>query len=110
MAGLRRARLAVVAAVLLPGPLAAAKPTEPMASARAPAAGPRPVFRTVGRDVIPRDVVKTLAQDTRGFLWVATGGGRVRHDGYRCRRLAGDHPDRAAGRRGSGGAAKAAAW
>ena len=93
MAGLRRALLAVVAAVLLPGPLAAAKPTEPMASARAPAAGPRPVFRTVGRDVIPRDVVKTLAQDTRGFLWVATGDGLVRHDGYRFQPLERDHPD-----------------
>lgn len=48
-----------------------------------PLASPR--FETVGAGVIPRDVVPTLAQDKAGFLWVATGDGLVRYDGYRFR-------------------------
>ncbi len=46
-----------------------------------------PRFETVGAGVIPRDVVPTLAQDKAGFLWVATGDGLVRYDGYRFRPL-----------------------
>ncbi len=53
--------------------------------AQNPLAAPR--FETVGAGVIPRDVVPTLAQDTAGFLWVATGDGLVRYDGYRFRPL-----------------------
>jgi len=34
---------------------------------------------------IPRDVVATMVQDRAGFLWIATGDGLVRHDGYRFR-------------------------
>lgn len=59
----------------------------------APTPSARPALRAIGRGAIPRDVVKTLAQDTRGFLWVATGDGLVRHDGYRFEPLLRDHPD-----------------
>lgn len=52
-----------------------------------------PRFETVGRDAIPRQVVKTLAQDSRGFLWVATGDGLVRFDGYRFQPVERDHAD-----------------
>lgn len=43
----------------------------------------RPHFVAVGQEAIPRGVVATLAQDRAGFLWVATGDGLVRYDGYR---------------------------
>jgi diguanylate cyclase (GGDEF)-like protein len=32
---------------------------------------------------IPRDVVPSLAQDGEGFLWIGTGDGLARYDGYR---------------------------
>jgi diguanylate cyclase (GGDEF)-like protein len=37
----------------------------------------------VGADSIPRDVVSAVTQDRAGFLWVGTGNGLVRYDGYR---------------------------
>jgi diguanylate cyclase (GGDEF)-like protein len=42
-------------------------------------------FDAVGGAAIPRGVVAALAQDSAGFLWIATGDGLVRHDGYRFR-------------------------
>ena len=39
----------------------------------------------VGADQIPRDVVASVAQDGHGFIWVGTGDGLVRYDGYRFR-------------------------
>ncbi|MCV2353556.1 diguanylate cyclase [Paucibacter sp. B2R-40] len=42
-------------------------------------------FESVGADAIPRGVVASLAQDKAGFIWVATGDGLVRYDGYRFR-------------------------
>ncbi len=60
------------AAEARPVPLASEIPVEPH-------------FETVGAGAIPRDVVATLAQDTAGFVWIATGDGLVRHDGYRFR-------------------------
>ena len=44
-----------------------------------------PRFESVGVGIIPRDVVPTMVQDRAGFLWVATGDGLVRYDGYRFR-------------------------
>lgn len=44
-----------------------------------------PRFESVGADVIPRGVVASLAQDRAGFIWVGTGDGLVRYDGYRFR-------------------------
>ncbi|MCV2359846.1 diguanylate cyclase [Paucibacter sp. TC2R-5] len=48
-----------------------------------PLAEPR--FESVGVDAIPRGVVASLAQDRAGFIWVGTGDGLVRYDGYRFR-------------------------
>jgi ligand-binding sensor domain-containing protein/signal transduction histidine kinase len=39
----------------------------------------------VGGEAIPRGVVRALAQDRAGFLWVATGDGVLRYDGHRFR-------------------------
>lgn len=72
-----------LAILLISGPAAAESPSAFMA--QNPLAAPR--FETVGAGVIPRDVVPTLAQDKAGFLWVATGDGLVRYDGYRFRAL-----------------------
>jgi len=44
-----------------------------------------PRFESVGVGIIPRYVVPTVAQDRAGFLWIATGDGLVRFDGYRFR-------------------------
>ncbi|WP_210546823.1 ligand-binding sensor domain-containing diguanylate cyclase [Rhodoferax sp. PAMC 29310] len=71
-------------AILLVSTTASAEPARAFMSQN-PLAVPR--FETVGAGVIPRDVVPTLAQDKAGFLWVATGDGLVRYDGYRFRPL-----------------------
>lgn len=42
-----------------------------------------PQFSPVGIGAIPRGVVAALTQDRNGFLWIATGDGLVRYDGYR---------------------------
>jgi hypothetical protein len=44
-----------------------------------------PRFESVGVGIIPRHVVPTVAQDRAGFMWIATGDGLVRFDGYRFR-------------------------
>ena len=44
-----------------------------------------PRFESVGADQIPRGVIASMAQDRAGFLWLATGDGLVRYDGYRFR-------------------------
>lgn len=59
-----------------------------------PLAEPR--FESVGVGIIPRDVVPTIAQDKAGFLWIATGDGLVRYDGYRFRPQERESPDPAA--------------
>ncbi len=73
---------AVVAAGI--GRAAAGEPAAPCAAAD-PGAPFEPTFESVGAGVIPRDVVATMAQDGAGFLWIATGDGLVRYDGYRFR-------------------------
>ncbi len=52
-----------------------------------------PRFTSVGVGIIPRHVVPTIAQDRAGFLWIATGDGLVRFDGYRFRPQERDSPD-----------------
>ncbi len=52
-----------------------------------------PRFESVGAGIIPRDVVAALAQDKAGLLWVATGDGLVRFDGYRFRAQERDSAD-----------------
>ncbi len=42
-------------------------------------------FESIGGQAIPRSVVPAIAQDLAGFLWVATGDGLVRYDGYAFR-------------------------
>lgn len=55
---------------------------EPVAPAE-PEGTPLPTFLSVPG--IPRDVVPSLAQDGEGFLWVGTGDGLARYDGYRLK-------------------------
>jgi signal transduction histidine kinase/ligand-binding sensor domain-containing protein/ActR/RegA family two-component response regulator len=55
-----------------------------------------PTFQSVGAGIIPRDVVPSIAQDRAGFLWVATGDGLMRYDGYRFHHQERDGPDPAA--------------
>ncbi len=55
-----------------------------------------PRFESVGVGIIPRHVVPTLAQDRAGFLWIATGDGLVRFDGYRFRPQERESPNPAA--------------
>ncbi|CAM8672091.1 GGDEF domain [Comamonadaceae bacterium] len=40
-------------------------------------------LESVGVGAIPRGVVATAVQDATGYLWLATGDGLVRYDGYR---------------------------
>ncbi|MCU0774676.1 MAG: diguanylate cyclase [Ideonella sp.] len=72
---------------------AAAAPVAPAPAAAAgdPLAVPR--FESVARGLIPRGVVATLAQDRDGFLWLATGDGLARFDGYRLRMVERDVAD-----------------
>lgn len=44
-----------------------------------------PRFESVGVGHIPRDVVPAFTIDRAGFMWIATGDGLVRHDGYNYR-------------------------
>ncbi|OWQ85254.1 hypothetical protein CDN99_22195 [Roseateles aquatilis] len=45
-----------------------------------------PRFETVGIDApVPLNVISALAQDQTGFLWIGTGAGLVRFDGYNFR-------------------------
>lgn len=82
----------LLAATSLP---AESRVTSPAASYdENPLAEPR--LESVGVGIIPRDVVPTMAQDKAGFLWIATGDGLVRYDGYRFRPQERDSPDPAA--------------
>lgn len=58
---------------------------EPQGTPTAQNALAEPRFESVGFGVIPRGVVPAMAQDRDGFLWVATGDGLVRFDGYHFR-------------------------
>ena len=51
----------------------------------AASAAPGPRFESVAAAAVPRGAVAALAQDTAGFIWVATGDGLLRFDGYRSR-------------------------
>jgi|GEM_PF-2249675 len=42
-------------------------------------------FVSVDVGAIPRAVVPAMAQDRAGFIWLGTGDGAVRYDGYRFR-------------------------
>lgn len=87
------------------GPAAGVTPAGPAALAVEPAlrtsaaAGldddplARPRFESVGRALIPRGVVATMAQDRDGFIWLATGDGLARFDGYRLRPVERDVAD-----------------
>ena len=44
-----------------------------------------PRFGSVGAGSIPRSMGTALAQDRAGSLWIATGDGLVRYDGYHFR-------------------------
>ncbi|MDR2130931.1 MAG: response regulator [Odoribacteraceae bacterium] len=35
-------------------------------------------------DGLPHNYVDDIFKDSRGFLWISTGGGLARHDGYEC--------------------------
>jgi diguanylate cyclase (GGDEF)-like protein len=80
-------------------PSATATVNRPAAAAAAPsvpaAADPLavPRFASVARGLIPRGVVATVAQDRDGFLWLATGDGLARFDGYRLRPVERDEAD-----------------
>ncbi|WP_431100528.1 two-component regulator propeller domain-containing protein [Roseateles noduli] len=76
------------AMALTPGG-AAAFPDEARADRPAPPevsllAEPR--FETVGIDApVPLNIISAIAQDRTGFLWIGTGAGLVRFDGYNFR-------------------------
>lgn len=42
---------------------------------------------------VPRGVIATAVQDRTGFLWLATGDGLMRFDGYRLRPVEREHAD-----------------
>ena len=54
-------------------------------SAGVACAAPAPCFESVAAAAVPRGAVAALAQDAAGFIWVATGDGLLRFDGYRSR-------------------------
>jgi hypothetical protein len=82
----------ILISLLAASSLAAAHPASP--GTDNPLSEPR--FTSVGVGIIPRHVVPTIAQDRAGFLWIATGDGLVRFDGYRFRPQERDSPDPAA--------------
>ena len=77
-----------LALAVAPGGVAAL-PDTPQPERAAPAAVPllaEPRFETVGIDApVPLNVISALAQDRAGFLWIGTGAGLVRFDGYHFR-------------------------
>ncbi len=83
----------VVAICLCACLLAAASFAHSRSPAEAPVYRALPRIESVGVGVIPRGVVATIAQDRAGFLWLATGDGLVRYDGYRYRAQEFDSPD-----------------
>ena len=57
-----------------------------------------PRFETVGdASTVPQSVVSALAQDQQGLLWIGTGAGLVRHDGYTFRPFRLDRQGRSGG-------------
>ena len=78
-----RPTLTVLLAILLFAATAVHADGLPPLNVENPLAEPR--FESVGVGIIPRDVVPTMAQDRAGFMWIATGDGLVRYDGYRFR-------------------------
>lgn len=87
--GLERLLSLVLIALVVVGPAYAEPPLFPITEN--PLAEPH--FESVGVGVIPRHVVATMAQDRAGFLWVATGDGLVRFDGYHFRPQEREGPD-----------------
>lgn len=81
----------LVLGLLLSGLLPAA--AQPYAVPKAPHFQPAPRFDAVGQGAIPRGVVAAIAQDRAGQLWLGTGDGVVRFDGYRFRPVERDSPD-----------------
>lgn len=71
----------VALALLLAVCAAGAQPPGEGSAARIDISDPH--FESVGARGIPRGVVASMAQDRAGFLWLATGDGLVRYDGYR---------------------------
>ncbi len=84
---------AMLAGACVANSSATSSATPPATSAVHPAPGPagsvalsaEPQFESIAEGRIPRAVVAALAQDAAGFLWIATGDGLVRFDGYRLR-------------------------
>lgn len=97
-AGLRRRWLAALCglAAALSLAEAAAGPPAPPATAAADAVDAAALIAFDSVPGIPRGVVAALAQDRRGFIWVATGDGLMRWDGHALRPLERDDPDPAA--------------
>ena len=103
---MRSAAFGLVLAGLLGGAIAAVNTAQAglppagageVARAAPTRVGPtEPFFDSVGRGQIPRGVVASMAQDAAGFLWIGTGDGLVRFDGYRFRPQELDSPDPAA--------------
>lgn len=65
------------------------------------AAQPVPMFfeKLITQPPLPENAILCLFQDSRGFLWIGTGGGLIKYDGYNTthfRSLA-DRPDALAG-------------
>ena len=97
------ARAVALAAALI-GMLVGVPAALPAATAAAAAGAIAPTtrvdLRPAGQDLhfesvqgIPRGVVAALAQDRQGFIWVATGDGLMRYDGYRLRPQLREHAE-----------------
>jgi len=73
---------------LMLGRIAAALLSAALLAAAAVHASPElaePRFESVGVGTIPQGVVSALAQDKAGFIWIGTGAGLMRYDGYTFR-------------------------
>ncbi len=86
----RAGLLATALAAGLAGAPAVASPADEAPASPAPASAgidllSEPQFERIAPGAIPRGVVASAAQDRAGFLWLATGDGLVRYDGYRFR-------------------------
>src|SRR5690606_23573373 len=76
-------RMLLLATLLLPGP---ALPDAPPAAPAGPswqAFATRQSTRYATTRGLPANAASALAQDSRGYLWVATGAGLARWDGQR---------------------------
>ncbi|MEY4751320.1 MAG: hypothetical protein RIQ60_3534 [Pseudomonadota bacterium] len=80
----RRVLLALIALLAIHLPCPAAAPAPAPALELDTRSGP-PHLEQVGAQAIPRGVVSALAQDRQGYLWIGTGDGLVRYDGYNFR-------------------------